>query len=132
MFADDLLVCGKANMQEASTMAQLIGQFCNDSGQIPNWSKSAIMFSKKVHDITKQSIKQIFQVPDIDTRTIHLGHPLILPAKNRSSAYSFIYNKFKSKLTTYIANTLSHAARLALIKSIFSSIPVYYMSTILF
>jgi hypothetical protein len=57
---------------------------------------------------------------------------LILPAKDRAVAYNFIYGKFKSKLTTYVANKLSHAARLELIKSVFSSIPVYYMSNILF
>jgi hypothetical protein len=61
-----------------------------------------------------------------------LGHPLILPAKDRSRAYNFVYDKFKSKLSAYKANRLSHAARLTLIKSVFSSIPVYYMSNILF
>ena len=63
---------------------------------------------------------------------IHLGHPLILRAKNRASAYNFVLDKFKSKLNTYKADKLSHAARLELIKSVFSSIPVYYMSNILF
>jgi hypothetical protein len=38
----------------------------------------------------------------------------------------------KQKLTAYKANRLSHATRLTLIKSVFSSIPVYYMSNILF
>ena len=80
----------------------------------------------------KHDIKQIFQVPDLDSNTIHLGHPLILPAKDRSVAYNFVYDKFKQKLTAYKANRLSHAARLTLIKSVFTSIPVYYMSNILF
>ena len=80
----------------------------------------------------KQDIKRIFPVPDIDGNTIHLGHPLTLPAKDRSAAYNFVYDKFKSKLSAYKANRLSHAARLILIKSVFSSIPVYYMSNILF
>jgi hypothetical protein len=63
---------------------------------------------------------------------IHLGHPLILPAKNRSEAYNFVLAKFKSKLSTYKANSLSHAARVEFIKSVFSSIHVYYMSNIIF
>jgi hypothetical protein len=132
MFADDLLVCGKANMQEASTIAQMLDQFCNHSEQVPNWNKSAILFSKNVNFQVKQDIKEIFQVPDIDNNTIHLGHPLILPAKDRSAAYNFVYDKFRSKLSACKANKLSHAARLTLIKSVFSSIPVYYMSNILF
>jgi hypothetical protein len=40
--------------------------------------------------------------------------------------------KFKSKLSTYKANSLSHAARNKLINYVFSSIPVYYMSNIIF
>jgi hypothetical protein len=79
-----------------------------------------------------QSIKQIFHVPNIDNNFIHLGHPLVIPGKDRASAYNFVFDKFKSKLNTYKADKLSHAARLELIKSVFSSIPVYYMSNILF
>jgi hypothetical protein len=90
------------------------------------------MFSKKVNLQVRQGIKQIFPVLDIDNNTIHLGHPLILPAKDRSRAYNFVYDKFKSKLSAYKANRLSHAARLTLIKSVFSSVPLYYMSNILF
>uniref|UniRef100_A0A453L4L9 Reverse transcriptase domain-containing protein n=1 Tax=Aegilops tauschii subsp. strangulata TaxID=200361 RepID=A0A453L4L9_AEGTS len=48
MFADDLLVCGQATIQEATTMNQIIQSFCTQSGQTPNWSKSAILFSKGV------------------------------------------------------------------------------------
>jgi hypothetical protein len=46
---------------------------------------------------------------------IHLGHPLVLPAKNRSEAYNFILQKFRNKLTTYKENSLSHAAKVELI-----------------
>jgi hypothetical protein len=132
MFADDLLVCGKANVQEALTISNILNQFCQASGQVPNWNKSAILFSKSVPLQVKHDLKQIFQVPDMNNTTTHLGHPLILPAKDRSVAYNFVYDKFKQKLTAYKANRLSHAARLTLIKSVFASIPVYYMSNILF
>lgn len=69
---------------------------------------------------------------DIDANSVHLGHPLILPAKDRSAAYDFVADKFRIKLSGYKANKLSHAARLTLINSVFASIPVYYMSNILF
>jgi hypothetical protein len=132
LFADDLLVCGQATIQEANNMKEILQQFCAQSGQTPNWSKSGIIFSKKVPSITIHAIKQIFPVPTIDSSFIHLGHPLIIPGKNRDAAYNFVFDKFKSKLSTYKADKLSHAARLELIKSVFASIPVYYMSNILF
>jgi mannosylglycoprotein endo-beta-mannosidase len=132
MFADDLIVCGRANIQEAQAISQILNQFCEQSGQIPNWSKYGILFSKNVTMQVKEDIKRVFPAPQIDNSFTHLGHPLILPSKDRSAAYAFVYDKFKSKLSTYKANRLSHAARLILIKSVFSSIPVYYMSNILF
>ena len=79
-----------------------------------------------------QDIKQIFPVSSLDANFTHLGHPLILPAKNRVLAYNFVLDKFLQKLPSYKANLLSHAARLELIRSVFSAIPVYYMANILF
>jgi hypothetical protein len=132
MFVDDLLVCGVATKQEAETILQTLQDFCNVSGQIPNWAKSGIMFSAQVSEQVRQEIKCLFPVPDIDSSFVHLGHPLILPAKDRSGAYSFIYEKFRSKLSSYKANRMSHSARLTLIKYVFSLIPIYYMSNIMF
>lgn len=132
LFADDLLVCGKATMQEATSMAHIIQHFCSISGQTPNWAKSAILFSTHVSQATIQDIKQIFPVSNMDSNFTHLGHPLILPAKNRVAAYNFVLDRFMNKLPAYKANMLSHAARLELIRSVFSAIPVYYMANILF
>lgn len=132
LFADDLLVCGQATQQEATTMAYILHHFCAHSGQTPNWNKSAILFSANVQPVTVSIIKSIFPVPDMTSNFTHLGHPLILPAKNRTAAYNFVLDKFLAKLPSYKANMLSHAARLELIRSVFSAIPVYYMSNILF
>jgi len=63
---------------------------------------------------------------------MHLGHPLLITHRDKSKAYDFIYQKFKSRLTLTKANTLNHAGRLTLIQSIFASIPIYYMANILF
>ena len=72
MFADDLLVCGRASPQEETTITNILNQFCLHSGQTPNWNKSAILFSKHVSLQEKQQVKQIFQIPDLDASTIHL------------------------------------------------------------
>jgi hypothetical protein len=131
LFADDLIVCGSASNQDAQTISQVINHFCNLSGQTPNWLKSAILFSHHTDQNTKLYIKNLFPAPDMGSSTFHLGHPLILPGKSRSIAYEFLIDRFKAKLTGYKANRLSHAGRLTLIKSVFSSIHVYYMSNIL-
>ena len=129
LFADDLLLCGQATVQEASNMKAVLHAFCSRSGQTANWEKSGIIVSKNVPPDIIHSIKQIFPVPDTDN-FIHLGHPLVLPGKDRAAAYSFVLDKFKAKLTTYKAINLSHAARITLINFVFLLlyIPVYYMS----
>jgi hypothetical protein len=63
---------------------------------------------------------------------MHLGHPLIFSHRDKNRAYNFIYNKFFAKLGTLKANKLNHAGRLQYIKYVLSSIPIYYMSTVLF
>lgn len=132
MFADDLIIVGQAQQEEVRKTSEIINSFCLRSGQTPNWGKSSILFSKSTPEEVRQNILTIFPVSLMNSSTKHLGHPLLVSAKDRNAAYSFIVDKFKSKLTTYKANSLSHAGRLALIKSVFASIPIYYMSIMLF
>lgn len=90
------------------------------------------MFSSHVDRYSKLAVRSVFPIPDLLPNTIHLGHPLIFKHNNHSKAYDFILNKFKAKLTTIKANKLNHTGRLTYINSILASIPIYYMSTVLF
>jgi hypothetical protein len=132
LFPDDLIIYGQATMTEVTTIKTIIDQFCQDSSQTPNLTKSTILFSKKVPPATINSISSIFPVPTLNPNTIHLGHPLLFSHKDRNRAYVFILNKFRAKLTTIKANSLNHAGRLTYINSILASIPVYYLSIVLF
>ena len=132
LFADDLIICGKADIQEIYIINNILQSFCAMSGQTPSWTKSSILFSKKVSEATKTQIKVVFPIADFKPNTMHLGHPLLISHRDKSKAYEFIHQKFKSRLTMLKANILNHAGRLALIQSVFASIPIYYMATILF
>lgn len=131
LYADDLIITGMATVEEANRIKSIIDEFCRNSGQTPNWSKSGIMFSRTTPLHIQNAVKLIFPVPVMDATVKHLGHPLFVTNKNKYEIYKFIIEKFKAKLTTLKANKLSHAGRLNLIKSVFASLPVYYMATIL-
>jgi hypothetical protein len=132
LFADDLILCGTANLQEAQAIHTILYDFCHQSVQTPNLNKSSIYFSTNVSEQVKHQIRTIFLVPNLIPNTMHLGHPMIFSHKDRNRAYNFIYSKFLAKFGSIKANKLNHAGRLQYIKSVISSIPVYYMSTVLF
>lgn len=132
LFADDLIICGQATREEAIKINSILQSFCAASGQTPNLTKSSITFSKCVDAHSKEVVKSIFPVPYLAPNAIYLGHPLIFNHKDRTKAYEFILQMFKAKLTTIKANKLNHAGRLVYINSVLASIPIYYMSTILF
>jgi hypothetical protein len=99
----------------------------------PQTSKKILhFFSQNVTNQVKNQIRSIFPVSNLVSNTMHLGHPMIFSHKDRNRAYNFIYSKFHAKFASIKANKLNHAGRLQYIKSVLSSIPVYYMSTILF
>jgi hypothetical protein len=112
LFADDLILCGKASRQEALTIRSVLHHVCQQSGQTPNLQKSAIYFSKNVPTHITRQIKDVFPVPNLQPNTMHLGHPMIFSHKDKNRAYHFIYNKFFSKFGTIKANKLNHAGRL--------------------
>lgn len=89
-------------------------------------------FSQNVNDSLRVDTKIFFLVTHIDENLVHSGHPLILPAKDISTTYNFVADRFCSKLSSYKDTKLSHAARITLINSVFSSSPVHYMYNILF
>ncbi|EEC77009.1 hypothetical protein OsI_15342 [Oryza sativa Indica Group] len=95
MYADDLIITGQAQVEEAQKISDIIRDFCNKSGQTPNWSKSSILFSAKTPEKARQDILHIFPVSLINHSTKHLGHPILLGSKNRKAAYHFIVDKFK-------------------------------------
>jgi hypothetical protein len=63
---------------------------------------------------------------------MHLGHPMIFSHRDKNKAYDFIYNKYFAKFGSLKVNKLNHAGRLQYIKFVLASIPIYYMSTVLF
>jgi hypothetical protein len=132
LFADDLIICGTASPDEAAATKTILYDFCRESSQTPNLNKSSILFSHNVPTCIKDQITSIFPVPNLIPNTMHLGHPMIFTHKDKNRAYNFIFSKFYAKFSTLKANKLNHAGRLQYITSVLCSIPVYYMSTMLF
>jgi hypothetical protein len=60
LFADDLLICGQATPIKAAGIKHVLVDFCNASGQLPNWGKSGILFSAKVEKTPDKAFRLFF------------------------------------------------------------------------
>jgi hypothetical protein len=130
LFADDLLIFGKANLKEASSIKSYLEKYCLWSGQTINNDKSSIRFSKNTNSITASKILNIIPFSTNSPNPIHLSLPILI-GNSKNEAFQSIIDKVANKVEGWRAKTLSQATRLTLIKSVAATIPSYAMSTFL-
>lgn len=119
-FADDIILFGRADMNTASTIQNILKLFCGWSGQQISYAKSRMLFSKNTKPCA---------ISSGIAETSNLGHYLGFPLKfgrQLSSDFNFILDKVRSKLQGWKANNLSLAGRMTLITSTSSAIASYY------
>jgi hypothetical protein len=73
LFADDLLIFGKANFFEACCINSFLEKYCRYSGQTINTSKSSIKFSKNTSPSIISSISSIFPYTSNPPKSLYYG-----------------------------------------------------------
>jgi hypothetical protein len=130
LFADDLLIFGKATASVAAAINSCLIKYCKWSGQLINPSKSSIKFSRNTWPSRIAAISVTFPYPSNLGISLYLGLPILMGnAKKR--AFQGLIDKVKSMIEGCRAKTLSQAGRLTLIKSVVAALPSYAMSTFL-
>jgi hypothetical protein len=76
-FADNSLMFCRANEKETSKMKD-INSYQQASGQLVNYSKSELIFSKKVPQSNRLAIHQILPMPMVDHFSKYLGQPTFI------------------------------------------------------
>lgn len=76
-FADDLLLFGEASLGQARIMANVLSQFCGESGQQVNLTKSKVWFSPNTPPSLIQNIVNQFGIPATPELGMYLGMPLL-------------------------------------------------------
>jgi hypothetical protein len=128
LFADDLLLFGKASISEATIFKQCLDKYCLWSRQTINATKSSIRFSKNTNPTTSSNIHIILPFSASLKNSIYLGLPILI-GKSKREAFQGIIDKVSSKIEGWKAKSLSQAGRLVLIKDVAATIPFYAMST---
>jgi hypothetical protein len=130
LFADDLLIFGKATLREAASIKTCLDKYCAWSGQTVNASKSSIRFSKNSNPTTSSTILNTLPFNPHPTCSISLGLPILM-GRSKGAAFQNIIDSIQHKMEGWRAKTLSQAGRLVLIKAVAAAVPSYAMSTFL-
>nr|GEX35131.1 hypothetical protein [Tanacetum cinerariifolium] len=126
-FADDLMVFSKADVNSVKILSSALKEFSSVSGLVPNLDKRLIFFGN-VPKILKSKILKILSLAVGILPVRYLGHPLISSRLCKHHC-SNLLDKIKKRLFNWKNKSLSFAGRLLLIKSVVSSIQVYWAST---
>jgi hypothetical protein len=130
LFADDVMLFSRANVQEATSTLNCLSTYSKWSGQCINLAKSSFFFSKNCQTAFILAINGILNLPPTSARAKYLRIPLFLN-RNKKDAFIDIKDRICAKIFGWKAKLLSQATRTTLLKSVTNVIPMYLMSLFL-
>lgn len=129
LFADDVMIFGKASGMGAENLKSLLFDFELLTGLGVNCRKSAICFSNCSASL-KSSIMNSLAIEDKYMPIKYLGIPLI-PTRMKMEDCRPILDTIRNALFGWKTATLSFAGRLELLKSVVSSFHLFWSSCFL-
>lgn len=98
MFADDLLLLGKASGDQMDVVMEVLDTFCTYSGQVVSAEKTSILFSKNV----TASLRRQLVLKSGFRKTSNLGKYLGISLTDcypRTMDYQYLIDKVRNKLS---------------------------------
>ncbi|GJY59330.1 RNA-directed DNA polymerase, eukaryota [Tanacetum coccineum] len=126
-YADDVIFVGKWNSSNLSTIVNVLKWFYLASGLKINLNKSKLMGIGISHDVVASAAKSI-GCSILHTPFNYLGVK-VGDIMSRLGSWDYVIAKLSARLSKWKLKSLSIGGRLTLIKSILSSLPLYYMSS---
>jgi hypothetical protein len=130
LFADNLLIFGKASVSKAASIMSCLDKYCRWSGQSINASKSSIHFSKNTNPTTSENISNIIPYPSNTNTSLYLGLPILI-GNSKKRAFQGIIDKVLNRIEGWRAKTLSQVGILVLIKYVVAALPSCAISSFL-
>ncbi|CAN1809470.1 Putative ribonuclease H protein At1g65750 [Linum perenne] len=129
-FADDLVLFGYANQNQAAIINEILNKFCSLSGQEISRDKSRAYFSKNVKRTVVQEVCGALNIQATQNLGRYLGVPII-HGRNSNNLYHYLIDRMEKKLAGWKVGSLSMAGRVSLAMSALNSLPTYAMQTTL-
>ena len=126
LFADDSLLFCRTNLESCRLLGNLLNKFCQSSGQLINFHKSSLTFSKNATMHDRQIASSVFNITHQDSLGKYLGCP-VFQGRPKSETFLDLVNKTASKLQPWKTKHISKAGRVALIQANIESMPAHTM-----
>ncbi|KAJ0705772.1 putative RNA-directed DNA polymerase [Helianthus annuus] len=128
-FADDLVIFCGADRGSIDVIKQALNEFSVVSGLIPNMGKSEIICGNVKEDLKAEILGALpFRVGEFPMK--YLGVPLS-SKKLFQKDCRLLIDKVKNRISDWRVKFLSYAGRVQLIKSVLSSLTVYWLSLLI-
>lgn len=127
LFADDSLLFARANLTEAATIMQVLHSYQSASGQLVNFEKSEVSYSRNVQNQEKEMICQQIAIKIVTSHSRYLGLPVVF-GRSKKDIFSFVQERVWKKVKGWKEKFLSRAGKETLIKAVAQAIPNYIMS----
>jgi len=125
-FADDLFIFAKGDSVSAECVLKVLKRFADMSGLTPSNHKSTVYFCH-VPPGVKKSITDLLPFEEGKLPVRYLGVPLITK-RVRYTDCSALIERMDKRISLWLNKFLSFAGRLQLIRSVLSSLHVYWSS----
>ncbi|KAJ0909470.1 putative RNA-directed DNA polymerase [Helianthus annuus] len=125
-FADDLFLFARGDNRSAKIIMEALNMFKNMSGLVPSMAKSTVFFCN-VSDEVKQRILAIMPFEEGSLPVRYLGVPLISSRLHYKDCKQLV-ERMETRITDWKTKCLSFAGRLQLIRSVLSSLHIYWAS----
>lgn len=127
IYADDILLFFKANLDSCQKFKDIFLLFGNASGLVVNPTKSDISFSPNTPNSFQKMICKASKFKKVANFGKYLGSYIDGAPRSRKIFYH-IMETLQQKLAGWKTKLISQASRVILIKSVLSSLPVYHLS----
>ncbi|XP_061358638.1 uncharacterized protein LOC133302833 [Gastrolobium bilobum] len=127
-FADDIILCAEASIDQAHVINQVLKLFSAASGQKVSVEKSRVFFSKNVGLNRAMEISECLGVG----LTSDLGKYLRVNLNHKRvsrNSLSYVVDRVQHRLSSWKQNSLSLAGRITLAKAVLEALPAYTMQS---
>jgi hypothetical protein len=130
LFADDSLILMKADMNNATSLQQVLDTYCANSGQMVSLSKSSIFFSPNTNALLRGKICEALHINTEALSDKYLGLPALVGA-DRSDCFLHFVERIIQRINGSKEKLLSIGGKEILLKAVAQAISVYAMSVFL-